>query len=110
MYPPLQHIRKHCTSSSEIRDNSSQDYIPSEDSNSSFLDPQHCFNLRPRPTRRVSSDTSIFNFSTLSNNSAARLSRQHVQPLSSNKQPSRSFHNHILHQALKLRIFWQSFF
>ena len=50
--------------------------------------PQHRYNLRDLPSRRLSTDTSTLNISALSSNSALRLVRQHAQPLSSETHSS----------------------
>ena len=59
-------------------------YQPQTDTSSFDIVPQHRYNLRPLPNRRLSAtDSSTSNFSALSSNSAIRLFRQHAQPLSS---------------------------
>ena len=63
--------------------NSTQEYKPSPDSNGTLFIPQHRYNLRPLPNRRLSTDTSTLIFSVLSRSSASRLLRQHAQPQSS---------------------------
>ena len=50
--------------------------------------PQHRYNLRPLPNRRLSTDTSTLNFSALCTSSASRLFRQHAQPQSSETHSS----------------------
>ena len=73
LYPPLKPLRKPSTSLSDLLDNTS-DYAPSQDTSSLFV-PKHRYNLRDLPSRRLSTDTSILNFSALSSNSALRLVR-----------------------------------
>ena len=68
-------------------DNTSE-YTPSQDTTSSLFVPQHRYNLRDLPSRRLSTDTSTLNLSALSSNSALRLVRQHAQPLSSETNSS----------------------
>ena len=87
LYPPLKPLRKPSTSLSNLLDNNS-DYIPSQGSASSLFVPHHRYNLRNLPLRGISTDTSTFNFSTLSSNSVLQLARQHAQPLSSDTLPS----------------------
>ena len=73
---------------SKILDNTSE-YTPSQDHHTSSLFlPQHRYNLRDFPSRRLSTDASILNQSALSSNSALRLVRQHAQPLSSETHSS----------------------
>ena len=55
---------------------------------SSLFLPQHRYNLRDLPLRRLSTDTSTLNLSALSRNSALRLVRQHAQSLSSETHSS----------------------
>ena len=55
--------------------------------------PQHRYNLRDLPSRRLSTDTSTLNLSALSSNSALRLVRQHAQPLSSATNSSELIHS-----------------
>ena len=63
---------------------SASEYQPQTDTCSSDIVPQHRYNLRPLPNRRLSAtDSSTLNISALSSNSAIRLLRQHAQPLSS---------------------------
>ena len=88
-YPPLKPLRKPSTSLSDLLDNTS-DYAPSQDTSSLFV-PKHRYNLRDLPSRRLSTDTSTFNFPALSSNSALRLVRQHAQPLSSDTPSSELF-------------------
>ena len=78
------------TSLSNLLDNNTSDYAPSQDTSSLFV-PKHRYNLRDLPSRRLSTDTSTLNFSTLSSNSALRLVRQHAQPLSSDTSSSELF-------------------
>ena len=66
-----------------MNDDSTQEHKPSQDSNSTLNIPQHRYNLRPMPNRRQSTDTTTPIFSALSSISAFCLSRQQVQPLSS---------------------------
>ena len=87
IYPPLKPLRKSSTSLSNLFDNTSE-YTPSQESTSSFFVPHHRYNLRNLPSRRLSTDNSTPNFSSLSSNSALRLARQHAQPLSSDTLPS----------------------
>ena len=61
---------------------------PSQETTSSLFIPQHRYNLRDLPSRRLSTDTSRLNLSALSSNSALRLVRQHAQPLSSDTHSS----------------------
>ena len=89
LYPPLKPLRKPSTSLSDLLDNTS-DYAPSQDTSSLFV-PKHRYNLRDLPSRRLSTDTSTLNFSSLSSNSALRLVRQHAQPLSSDTPSSELF-------------------
>ena len=81
LYLPLKRLRKPSTSLSNLLDNTSE-YTPSQDTTSSLFVPQHRYNLRDRPSSRLSTDTSTLNLSALSSNSALRLVRQHAQPLS----------------------------
>ena len=56
---------------------SASEYQPQTDSSGSEIIPQHKYNLRPLPNRRLSAtDSSTLNFSALSSNSALRLPRQ----------------------------------
>ena len=87
IYPPLKPLRKPSTSLSNLLDNTSE-YTPSQDTTGSVFVPQHRYNLRNLPSRRLSTDTSTLNFSALSSNSALRLVRQHAQPLSSETHSS----------------------
>ena len=68
-------------------DNSSEN-TPSQETTSSLFIPQHRYNLRDLPPRRLSTDTSTLNLSALSSNSALRIVRQHAQPLSSETHSS----------------------
>ena len=43
---------------------------------------QHRYNIRPLPSRRLSTDNSTLHLSSLSSNSALRLVRQPAQPFS----------------------------
>ena len=70
-----------------LLDNPSE-YTPSQETTSSLFLPQHRYNLRDLPSRRLSTDTSTLNLSALSSNSALRLVRQHAQPLSSETHSS----------------------
>ena len=81
LYPPLKPFRKPSTSLSNLLDNTSE-YTPSQDTTGSLFVPQHRYNLRDLPSRRLITDTSTLNLSALSSNSALRLVRQHAQPLS----------------------------
>ena len=83
----LKPLRKPSTSLSIFLDKTS-DYIPSQESTSSLFVPHHLYNLRNLPSRLLSTNTSTFNFSALSYNSALRLARQHAQPLSSETHSS----------------------
>ena len=87
LYPPLKPFRKPSTSLSNLLDNTSE-YTPSQDTTGSLFVPQHRYNLRDLPSRRLSTDTSTLNLSALSSNSALRLVRQHAQPLSSETNSS----------------------
>ena len=87
LYPLLKPLRKPSTSLSNLLDNTSE-YTSSQDTTSSFFVPQHRYNLRDLPSRRLSTDTSSLNLSALSSNSALRLVRQHAQPLSSETNSS----------------------
>ena len=87
LYPPLKPLRKPSTSLSNLLDNNTSDYAPSQDTSSLFV-PKHRCNL---PSRSFSTDTSTLNFSALSSNSALRLVRQHAQPLSSDTPSSELF-------------------
>ena len=87
IYPPLNPLRKSSTSLSNLLDNTS-DYTPSQETTSSHFLPQHRYNLRDLPSRRLSTDTSTLNLSALSSNSALSLVRQHAQPLSSETHSS----------------------
>ena len=89
-YPPLKPLRKPSTSLSNLLDNNTSDYAPSQDTSSLFV-PKHRYNLRDLPSRRLSTDTSTLNFSTLSSNFALRLVRQYAQPLSSDTPSSELF-------------------
>ena len=89
LYPPLKPLRKPSTSLSNLLDNTSE-FAPSQDTSSLFV-PQHRYNLRDLPSRRLSTDTSTLNFSALSSNSALRFLRQHAQPLSSDTHSSELF-------------------
>ena len=75
------------------------EYTPSQDTTSSLFVPQHRYNLRDLPSRRLSTDTSTLNLSALPSNSALRLVRQHAQPLSS--ETSSSEFIRTLHLVLK---------
>ena len=68
-------------------DNTSE-YTPSQETTSSLFIPQHRYNPRDLPSRRLSTDTSTLHLSAPSSNSALRLVRQHVQPLSSETHSS----------------------
>ena len=87
LYPPLKPLRKPSTSQSNLLDNTSE-YTPSQDTTSSLFVPQHRYNLRDLPSRRLSTYTCTINLSALSSNSALRLVRQHAQPLSSGTNSS----------------------
>ena len=87
LYPPLKPLRKPSTSLSNLLDKTSE-YTPSQETTSSLFIPQHRYNLRDLPSRRLSTDTSTLNLSALSSNSALRLVRQHAQPLSSETHSS----------------------
>ena len=83
IYPPLKPLRHPYTSLSNLIDSASE-YQPQTDTSGSEIIPQHRYNLRPLPNRRLSATvSSTLNFSALSSNSALRLLRQHAQPLSS---------------------------
>ena len=74
-----------------MRDSASE-YQPQTDTSGSEIIPQHRYNLRPLPNRRLSAtDSSTPNFSALSSNSALRLFRHHAQPLSSDTAHSSDF-------------------
>ena len=66
-----------------FEDDSTQEYKHSQDSYITIYVPQHRYNLRTLPNRRLSTDTSTHNFSALCSSSATRLLRQHAQPQSS---------------------------
>ena len=87
LYPPLKSVQKPSSSLSNLLDNTSE-YTPSQDTTSSLFVPQHRYNLRDLPSRRLSTDTSTLNLSALSSNSTLRLVRQHEQPLSSETNSS----------------------
>ena len=71
---------------------SASEYQPQTNTSGSEIIPQHRYNLRPLPNRRLSAtDSSTLNFSALSSNSAFRLLRQHAQPLSSDTAHSSDF-------------------
>ena len=71
---------------------SASEYQPQTDTSSSDIVPQHRYNLRLLPNRRLSAtDSSTPNFSALSSNSALRLLRQHAQPLSSESPHSSEY-------------------
>ena len=89
IYPTLKPLKKLSTSLSNLLDDdSTQRYKPSQDSNSTIYIPQHRYNLRPLPNRRLSTDTSALNFSALSSSSTSRLLRQHAKPQSSETHSS----------------------
>ena len=91
VYPPLKPLRHPFTSLSNLID-STQKYQPQTDTSGSEIIPQHRYNLRPLPNRRLSAtDSSTLNFSAFSSNSALRLLRQHAQPLSSDTPHSSDF-------------------
>ena len=92
LYPLLKPLRNQSTSLSNRLETTSQepDYIPSQESQSSILVPRHGCNLRPFPTRRLSTDSSTLNLSSVSNNSAFRLIRQHAQLLSTDSSTTHS--------------------
>ena len=87
LYTPLKPLRKPSTSLSNLSENTSES-TPSQDTTSSLFVPQHRYNLRDLPSRRLSTDTSTLNLSALSSNSTLRLVRQHGQPLSSETNSS----------------------
>ena len=87
LYPPLRPLRKPSTSLSNLLDNTSE-CTPSQETTSSLFIPQHRYNLRDLPSRRLSTDTSTLNLSALSSNSALGLVRQHAQRLSSETHSS----------------------
>ena len=87
LYPPLKPLRKPSTSLSNLSDNTSEN-TPSQETTSSLFIPQHRYNLRDLPSRRLSTDTSTLHISALSSISALRLVRQHAQPLSSETHSS----------------------
>ena len=72
---------------SNLLDNTSEFTLSQETTSSLFL-PQHRYNLRDFPSRRLSTDTSTLNLTALSSNSALRLVRQHAQPLASETHSS----------------------
>ena len=91
IYPPLKPLRHSSTSLSNLID-SALEYQPQTETSGSEIVPQHRYNLRPLPNRRLSAtDPSTLNFSALSSNSALRLLRQHAQPLSSDTPHSSDF-------------------
>ena len=87
LYPPLKPLRKPSTSLSNLLDTASE-YTPSQETSSTLFLPQHRYNLRDLPSRRLSTDTSTLHLSALSSNSSLRLLRQHAQPLSSETHSS----------------------
>ena len=87
LYPTLKPLRKPFTSLSNLLDNTSE-YTPSQETSSSLFIPQHRYNLRDLPSRRLSKDTSTLQLSALSSNSTLRLVGQHAQPLSSETHSS----------------------
>ena len=87
IYPPLKPLRKPSTSLSNLLDNTSG-YTPSQETTSSLFLPKHRYNQRDLPSRRLSTDTSTLNLSSLSRISALTLVRQHAQPLSSETHSS----------------------
>ena len=97
---PLKLLRKPSTSLSNLLDNTSQ-YTPSQDTTGSLFVPHHRNNLRDLPSRRLSTDTSTLNLSTLSSNSTLRILRQHAQSLSSEKILLTLYLVYILHLILK---------
>ena len=91
LYSPLKPLRHPSTSLSNLLDSASE-YQPQTDTSSSEIIPQHRYNLRRLPNRRLSAtDTSTLNFSALSSNSVLRLLRQHAQPISSDTAHSSDF-------------------
>ena len=92
LYPPLKTLRKQSTSLSNLLESSSQepDYIPSQESQSSILVPKHRYNLRPLHSRRLSTDSSTLDHSSLSSNSGLRLVSQHAQPISTDSTTTHS--------------------
>ena len=91
IYPPLKPLRHPSTSLSNLIDSASE-YQPQADTSGSEILPQHRYNIRPLPNRRLSAtDSSTLNFSALSSNSALRLLRQHAQLLSSDTAHSSDF-------------------
>ena len=70
IYPPLKPLRHPSTSLSNLIDSASE-YQPETDTSGSEIIPQHRYNHRPLPNRRLSAtDSSTPNFSALSSNSA----------------------------------------
>ena len=91
IYPPLKPLRHSSTSLSNLIDSASE-YQPQTDTSGSEIIPQHRYNLRSLPNRRLSAtDSSTLNFSALPSNCALRLLRQHAQPLSSDTPHSSDF-------------------
>ena len=64
LYHPLKPLRKPSTSLSNVLDNSSEN-TPSQETTSLLFLPQHRYNLRDLPSRRLSTDTSPLNLSAL---------------------------------------------
>ena len=91
IYPPLKPLRHPSTSLSNLIDSASE-YQPQTYTSGSEIVPQHKYQLRPLPKRRLSAtDSSTLNFSALSSNSSLRLLRKHAQPLSSDTADSSDF-------------------
>ena len=87
LYPPLKPLRKPSTSLSNLLYTTSE-YTPSQETSSTHFIPQHRYNLRDLPSRRLSTDSSTVHLSALSSNSSLRIPRQHAQPLSSETHSS----------------------
>ena len=91
IYPHLKPLTHSSTFLSKLIESASE-YQPQTDTSGSEIIPQHRYNLRPLPNRRLSAiDSSTLIFSALSSNSALRLLRQHDQLLSSDTPHSSDF-------------------
>ena len=89
--PPLKPLIHPSTFLSNLIDSASENQ-PQTDTSGSEIIPQHRYNLRPLPNRRLTAtDSSTLDFSALSSTSALRLLRQHAQPLSSDTAHSSDF-------------------
>ena len=81
LYRPLKPLRKPSTSLANLLDKTSE-YTPSQETTSSLFIPQHRYNLRDLPSRRLSTDTSTLHLSAL------YPLQLHAQPLSSETHSS----------------------